>query len=353
MPSRSHAVAVADWSPRAILLGYTALTYAISWSLWSVWRSARPGRHPQERSCSYSAGSDRLARVPSSFGQQTDPRGRGFVASSRFASRCGTTRSPCASGCPVARCRCDPRSPLRWRRDAGPASGRHRVSAFPRVRRPVLRRARGTWLARVPPTGTLGGVQSAHGWTPRWRRLGRVAPSASIYSRYHPAHAPTRPLPAPACRTLDSIDVAHEPGRRKRPTSDSLARGRQRTPELLSGRGSRGCDDTPRARTSRYDAHNCRRRPCHQCWAVAWRCPSGSLMYLSAEHDTCPYGGVERDRAGRSGVEANRAVRQPRRCPRPVCLPMGRRRERVYDGVGPQLPLPSLGTLVPPGVRSV
>ena len=34
--TRPHTVAVADWSPRAIFIGYTALTYAISWSLWSV-----------------------------------------------------------------------------------------------------------------------------------------------------------------------------------------------------------------------------------------------------------------------------------------------------------------------------
>jgi len=37
MPSRSYVTAIPDWSPRAILLGYTALTYTISWSLWSVW----------------------------------------------------------------------------------------------------------------------------------------------------------------------------------------------------------------------------------------------------------------------------------------------------------------------------
>lgn len=43
MPSRSHAIAIADWSPRATLLGYTALTYTISWSLWSVWTISETG----------------------------------------------------------------------------------------------------------------------------------------------------------------------------------------------------------------------------------------------------------------------------------------------------------------------
>ena len=46
MPSRSHATAVADWSPRATLLGYTALTYALSWSLWSVWAIGETGATP-------------------------------------------------------------------------------------------------------------------------------------------------------------------------------------------------------------------------------------------------------------------------------------------------------------------
>ncbi|WP_311173501.1 CPBP family intramembrane glutamic endopeptidase [Halobellus ordinarius] len=43
MPARPHPVAVADWSPRATLLGYTTLTYAISWSLWSVWALSETG----------------------------------------------------------------------------------------------------------------------------------------------------------------------------------------------------------------------------------------------------------------------------------------------------------------------
>ncbi|MDG5777407.1 CPBP family intramembrane metalloprotease [Haloarculaceae archaeon H-GB1-1] len=43
MPSRSHAIAVDDWSPRATLLGYIALTYAISWSLWGVWAISETG----------------------------------------------------------------------------------------------------------------------------------------------------------------------------------------------------------------------------------------------------------------------------------------------------------------------
>ncbi|NHN49250.1 CPBP family intramembrane metalloprotease [Halostella sp. JP-L12] len=46
MPSRSHAVAVDDWSARATLLGYTALTYAISWSLWGVWAISETGSTP-------------------------------------------------------------------------------------------------------------------------------------------------------------------------------------------------------------------------------------------------------------------------------------------------------------------
>ena len=43
MPARSSVVAVTDWSPRATLLGYTALTYTISWSLWSVWAISETG----------------------------------------------------------------------------------------------------------------------------------------------------------------------------------------------------------------------------------------------------------------------------------------------------------------------
>ncbi|ELZ88302.1 CPBP family intramembrane glutamic endopeptidase [Haloferax sulfurifontis] len=43
MRSRSYAVAVADWSPRATLLGYTVLTYTISWSLWTVWAISETG----------------------------------------------------------------------------------------------------------------------------------------------------------------------------------------------------------------------------------------------------------------------------------------------------------------------
>jgi membrane protease YdiL (CAAX protease family) len=43
MSSRSHAIAVADWSPQATLVGYTALTYTISWSLWSVWAISETG----------------------------------------------------------------------------------------------------------------------------------------------------------------------------------------------------------------------------------------------------------------------------------------------------------------------
>jgi membrane protease YdiL (CAAX protease family) len=43
MPTHSYAVAVEDWSPRATLLGYTALTYAISWSLWGVWALSETG----------------------------------------------------------------------------------------------------------------------------------------------------------------------------------------------------------------------------------------------------------------------------------------------------------------------
>ncbi|GAB6862845.1 type II CAAX endopeptidase family protein [Haloplanus litoreus] len=46
MSPRSHATAVADWSPRTILLGYTALTYTISWSLWSVWAISETGATP-------------------------------------------------------------------------------------------------------------------------------------------------------------------------------------------------------------------------------------------------------------------------------------------------------------------
>lgn len=61
MLARPHIVAVANWSPQAALIGYTALTYAISWSLWDVGRSARSGRCSQERCCSYLGGSDRLA----------------------------------------------------------------------------------------------------------------------------------------------------------------------------------------------------------------------------------------------------------------------------------------------------
>ncbi|ELZ32423.1 abortive infection protein [Halogeometricum pallidum JCM 14848] len=43
MPPRSYATAVADWSSRATFLGYTALTYTISWSLWSVWAISESG----------------------------------------------------------------------------------------------------------------------------------------------------------------------------------------------------------------------------------------------------------------------------------------------------------------------
>ena len=43
MLTRPHTVAIADWSPRATLIGYTALTYAISWSLWSVWALSETG----------------------------------------------------------------------------------------------------------------------------------------------------------------------------------------------------------------------------------------------------------------------------------------------------------------------
>jgi membrane protease YdiL (CAAX protease family) len=43
MPARSYSLTVTDWSPRATLLGYTALTYAISWSLWSVWAVSETG----------------------------------------------------------------------------------------------------------------------------------------------------------------------------------------------------------------------------------------------------------------------------------------------------------------------
>jgi len=48
MPPRSHATAVTDWSPRAILLGYTALTYTSSWSLWSVRAISETGTTPTE-----------------------------------------------------------------------------------------------------------------------------------------------------------------------------------------------------------------------------------------------------------------------------------------------------------------
>lgn len=37
MPSGLHTAAIVDWSPRATLISYTALSYSISWSLWSVW----------------------------------------------------------------------------------------------------------------------------------------------------------------------------------------------------------------------------------------------------------------------------------------------------------------------------
>jgi membrane protease YdiL (CAAX protease family) len=37
MRVRSYSFAVADWSPRATLLGCTILTYTISWSLWGIW----------------------------------------------------------------------------------------------------------------------------------------------------------------------------------------------------------------------------------------------------------------------------------------------------------------------------
>jgi membrane protease YdiL (CAAX protease family) len=43
MPAYSYGVTVADWSPRATLLGYTFLTYAISWSLWGIWAVTDPG----------------------------------------------------------------------------------------------------------------------------------------------------------------------------------------------------------------------------------------------------------------------------------------------------------------------
>jgi membrane protease YdiL (CAAX protease family) len=43
MPARSSVVAATDWSPRATLLGYTVLTYTISWSLWSVWAISETG----------------------------------------------------------------------------------------------------------------------------------------------------------------------------------------------------------------------------------------------------------------------------------------------------------------------
>jgi len=43
MAARPYVVAVTDWSPRATLIGYTALTYTISWSLWSVWAIGETG----------------------------------------------------------------------------------------------------------------------------------------------------------------------------------------------------------------------------------------------------------------------------------------------------------------------
>jgi membrane protease YdiL (CAAX protease family) len=46
MSPRSHAIAVADWSPQATLVGYTVFTYAISWSLWSAWAISETGATP-------------------------------------------------------------------------------------------------------------------------------------------------------------------------------------------------------------------------------------------------------------------------------------------------------------------
>jgi hypothetical protein len=46
MSGHSHAVADEDWSSRATLFGYSALTYAILWSLWSVWAIRETGSSP-------------------------------------------------------------------------------------------------------------------------------------------------------------------------------------------------------------------------------------------------------------------------------------------------------------------
>lgn len=43
MSTRSNGISVTSWSSRSTVLGYTALTYTISWSLWIVWAFSEPG----------------------------------------------------------------------------------------------------------------------------------------------------------------------------------------------------------------------------------------------------------------------------------------------------------------------
>mgnify|MGYP006273737217 CR=1 FL=1 len=99
----------------------------------------------------------------------------------------------------------------------------------------------------------FGGGLEGPGWRgcllPAPQRTARSQTGSSLASSGPGGHLPLVLIPgtiqqtlplglsALARRTLDPIDVAHEPIRRERPAGDTLARGRQRAPELLPLRG--------------------------------------------------------------------------------------------------------------------